>query len=208
MDYRSQASNVNSESLASTHRMKAYLQNADGAAVETMVNLETQREQLNRVEGNLDQIDQEIRVADRNLTQMDKFCGMCLCPCRRNRSKNLKTYSADTVEIKYTKSQQKSSSVSKSSSPSKNSKNNNDSRTQDNNRFIAPITGDDKEDEMEANMEDISSYLKDLKIKAKVMGNEIETQNEQIDRVNVKVQRNKENVDLSNRHAANVMANG
>ena len=165
MDYNTRIDNVTDESLASTNRMKAYLSNADSAAIDTMANLETQREQLNRVENNLDKIDQEIRVAERNLTQMDKFCGLCLCPCRRKKS--LKTYSADTVEINYTKAKNRGSSSSKStkSPKSTNVSNNKFSHGKEaNGRYIEKITGDEREDEMEANMEDISSYLKDLKV--------------------------------------------
>ena len=199
MEYKTRMNEVNTESLASTQRMKAYLEEADGAAVETMANLESQGEQLRRVDKSLDRIDQEIRVADRNLTQLDKFCGMCLCPCRR--SKNLKSYS-DTVEIKYEKKKKtQSSSPKKKNEPMDNNQNGSTA-----NRYINRVANDDKEDEMEENMESISAYLKDLKVKAKVMGNEIETQNETIDQINVKVARNKENIELSNKHASDVMA--
>lgn len=40
-------------------------------------------EQLDRIEEGLDQINDDVRTAEHNLTQMEKCCGLCLCPCKR-----------------------------------------------------------------------------------------------------------------------------
>lgn len=48
-----------------------------------MVALDEQGEKLNRVEENLDTINADMREAEKNLTGLEKFCGLCICSCRR-----------------------------------------------------------------------------------------------------------------------------
>lgn len=45
--------------------------------------LDEQGEQLDRVEENLDQINVDMKEAERNLTGLEKCCGLCVCPWRR-----------------------------------------------------------------------------------------------------------------------------
>ncbi len=40
-------------------------------------------EQLKRVEDGMDQINQDMRQAEKNLTDLSKCCGLCVCPCDR-----------------------------------------------------------------------------------------------------------------------------
>lgn len=40
-------------------------------------------EQLRRVDEGMDQINQDMRQAEKNLTDLSKCCGMCVCPCDR-----------------------------------------------------------------------------------------------------------------------------
>lgn len=40
-------------------------------------------EQLSRVEDGMEQINQDMRQAERNLTDLSKCCGLCVCPCNR-----------------------------------------------------------------------------------------------------------------------------
>lgn len=44
--------------------------------------LDEQGEQLDRVEENLDQINVDMREAERNLTGLEKCCGLCVCGLR------------------------------------------------------------------------------------------------------------------------------
>ena len=48
----------------------------------TLMALDEQGEQLDRVEENLDQINVDMREAERNLTGLEKFCGLCVCGLR------------------------------------------------------------------------------------------------------------------------------
>ena len=83
VDYHQQINHTNDQSVASTRRMLQQLNEADGAATDTMANLDHQRQQLNRIDENMNKIDVEVREAQKNLTALEKFCGLCTCPCRK-----------------------------------------------------------------------------------------------------------------------------
>lgn len=51
--------------------------------MKTLLKLDEQGEQLDRVEENLDQINVDMKEAERNLTGLEKCCGLCVCPGRR-----------------------------------------------------------------------------------------------------------------------------
>lgn len=40
-------------------------------------------EQLNRIEEGMDQINKDMREAEKTLTELNKCCGLCVCPCYR-----------------------------------------------------------------------------------------------------------------------------
>ncbi|MGH0114478.1 UNVERIFIED_CONTAM: hypothetical protein FKN15_018797 [Acipenser sinensis] len=87
--------------------------------------LDEQGEQLHRVEEGMDQINEDMKHAEKNLTNLTKCCGL--------------------------------------------------------------ITNDAREDEMEENLDQVGSLIGNLKNMALDMGTEIEKQNNQIDRITVKV---------------------
>lgn len=69
-----------------------------------------------------------------------------------------------------------------------------DSIIQRNDRFpIERITNDAREDEMEDNLQQVSGMIGNLRNMACDMGNEIENQNRQIDRIKSKVKSNETN---------------
>uniref|UniRef100_A0A8C9EI77 t-SNARE coiled-coil homology domain-containing protein n=1 Tax=Pavo cristatus TaxID=9049 RepID=A0A8C9EI77_PAVCR len=41
------------------------------------------KEQLNRIEEGMDQINKDVREAEKTLTELNKCCGLCVCPCNR-----------------------------------------------------------------------------------------------------------------------------
>ena len=51
--------------------------------IKTLVALDEQGEQLDRVDENLDQINVDMKEAERNLSSLEKCCGLCVCPWRR-----------------------------------------------------------------------------------------------------------------------------
>ena len=40
-------------------------------------------EQLDRIEEGMDQINADMREAEKNLTGMEKCCGLCVCPWKK-----------------------------------------------------------------------------------------------------------------------------
>lgn len=40
-------------------------------------------EQLDRIDEGMDQINQDMKEAEKNLTDMAKCCGLCVCPCAK-----------------------------------------------------------------------------------------------------------------------------
>lgn len=46
-------------------------------------NMRLLTEQLKRVDRGMDQINEDMRQAEKNLTDLSKCCGLCVCPCDR-----------------------------------------------------------------------------------------------------------------------------
>ncbi|KAH0631597.1 hypothetical protein JD844_006002 [Phrynosoma platyrhinos] len=74
---------VNMESLESTRRMLQLVDESKDAGIRTLVMLDDQGEQLDRIEDGLDQIIQDMKEAEKNLTDMSKCCGLFVCPCAK-----------------------------------------------------------------------------------------------------------------------------
>ncbi|KAK3753328.1 hypothetical protein QZH41_015279 [Actinostola sp. cb2023] len=120
--------------------------------IKTLVTLDEQGEQLDRVEEGLDQINVDMKEAEKNLTGMEKCCGLCVCPGKR-------------------------------------------------------ITNDDREDEMDENLGQVSNIIGNLKSMAVDMGNEIDTQNRQLERINAKAESNDARINVANKRARDILRN-
>ena len=68
--------------------------------------------------------------------------------------------------------------------------------------FVAKITNDAREDEMEENMEQVSSMVGNLRNMANNMGGELENQNAQLDGINMKAGSDIKRVKMANDKAA------
>lgn len=71
--------------------------------------------------------------------------------------------------------------------------------------FVAKITNDDREGEMEENMEQVSAMVGNLRNMANDMGQEVERQNVQLDRINLKAGSDITRVKMANDQAAALM---
>jgi synaptosomal-associated protein 25 len=63
--------------------MLAYCEESKEAGIKTLVMLDDQGEQLERVEQNLDTINQDMKEAEEHLKGMEKCCGLCVLPCMK-----------------------------------------------------------------------------------------------------------------------------
>lgn len=59
-----------------------YLKTQD-IGIKTLVELDEQGEKLDRIDENLDNINADMKVAEKNLTGLEKLCGLCICSCKR-----------------------------------------------------------------------------------------------------------------------------
>ncbi|XP_055879922.1 synaptosomal-associated protein 25-like isoform X1 [Biomphalaria glabrata] len=193
---RKQIEDNTNESLESTRRMLAMCEESKEAGIKTLVMLDEQGEQLDRIEEGMDQINQDMKDAEKNLEGLEKCCGLCVLPWKR--SKNF----------------EKGSDYSKTWKASEDGKvNTNGPRVvvdQGNGSgptggYITRITNDAREDEMEQNIGEVAGMVSNLRNMAVDMGNEIESQNKQLDRINMKGMSNEVRITAANQRATKLL---
>nr|XP_055029101.1 synaptosomal-associated protein 23-like [Misgurnus anguillicaudatus] len=135
--------------------------------------------------------------AQRNLNDLFKCWGLCLCPCNRLKSiENDQRYEQvcgteqtdeGLVSSQVTAVHKKRRIFGQSAPPS--------------GPYIKKITNDAREDEMEKNLEQVGSIIGNLKIMAADMGHEFDKQNEIIDRMSSKAEINIHHIDAATKKA-------
>ncbi|XP_075722349.1 synaptosomal-associated protein 25kDa isoform X12 [Rhipicephalus microplus] len=181
------------ESLERTRNMIALCEESKEAGIRTLVALDEQGEQLDRIEEDMDKINADMKEAEKNLTGMEKCCGICVCPCQKGK------------EFKEDASTWKANEDGKvvNSQPARVMDDRNGAGPTSG--YIARITNDDRENEMEDNMVQVSTMIGNLRNMAIDMGSEIESQNRQIDRINQKGTSNVVRVKGAQERAAKLM---
>ncbi|XP_048188863.1 synaptosomal-associated protein 23 [Perognathus longimembris pacificus] len=192
------ANQVTDESLESTRRILSLAIESQDAGIKTINMLDEQGEQLNRIEEGMDQINKDMREAEKTLTELNKCCGLCVCPC--NRTKNFE--SGKSYKATWGDGGDNSTSNVVSKQPGRVTNGQPQQTTgAASGGYIKRITNDAREDEMEDNLNQVGSILGNLKNMALDMGNEIDTQNRQIDRITEKADTNKDRIDIANTRA-------
>lgn len=197
-DIQLRANQVTDESLESTRRILGLAVESQDAGIKTIAMLDEQGEQLNRIEEGMDQINKDMREAEKTLTELNKCCGLCVCPC--NRTKNFesgKAYKATWGEG----DNSPSNVVSKQPGRVKNGQPQQAATGAASGNYVTRITNDAREDEMEENLTQVGSILGNLKNMALDMGNEIDAQNRQIERISEKADTNRDRIDVANARA-------
>lgn len=159
---------VTDESLDSTRRMMDMCGEAKDAGIKTLVALDDQGEQIEKIEGGLDSINADMGLAEKALKAMDLAFG--IFPKFWKKSEGFKEDEAIWGEQKGGGGggpQQPGVEIASGA-------------------FVARITNDDREAEMEENMEQVSAMVGNLRNMACDMGSEVERQNVQLDRINMK----------------------
>ncbi|XP_039270624.1 synaptosomal-associated protein 25-like [Styela clava] len=192
------ANQITDESLESTRRMVGLMEETQDAGIRTLVMLDEQGEQLDRIDEGMDQINQDMKQAEKNLEGLEKCCGLCVCPW--NRAKNFEK--GDEYKKAFSKNQDKVVSDQPGARIQ-------DERTmaQVGGGYVKRVTNDAREDEMEENLTQVAGVIGNLKHMALDMGNEISSQNNQIDRINAKADANKGRIDSANQRAAKILNN-
>lgn len=186
------AEQVTDESLEATRRMLAMCDESKEAGIRTLVGLDEQGEQLDKIEEDMDKINVDMREAEKNLTGMEKCCG--ICPCGKAK------------EFKEDAGTWKSSEDGKviSGQPARVVDDRNGAGPMSS-AYIAKITKDAREDEMEDNMVQVSTMIGNLRNMAIDMGSEISNQNSQLDRINQKATSNESRISVANQRATKLL---
>ncbi|XP_075722343.1 synaptosomal-associated protein 25kDa isoform X4 [Rhipicephalus microplus] len=194
------------ESLERTRNMIALCEEAQDAGVKTIVELDKQGEQLDRIEEDMDKINADMKEAEKNLTGMEKCCGICVCPCQKV------LFRAEEVAMTLTGKEFKEDASTWKANEDGKVVNSQPARVMDDRNgagptsgYIARITNDDRENEMEDNMVQVSTMIGNLRNMAIDMGSEIESQNRQIDRINQKTESNKLRIEEANKRATKLL---
>ncbi|XP_029329951.1 synaptosomal-associated protein 23 isoform X1 [Mus caroli] len=203
------AHQVTDESLESTRRILGLAIESQDAGIKTITMLDEQGEQLNRIEEGMDQINKDMREAEKTLTELNKCCGLCVCPCNRfsvgdcfleTRTKNFE--SGKNYKATWGEGGDNSPSNVVSKQPSRITNGQPQPTTgAASGGYIKRITNDAREDEMEENLTQVGSILGNLKNMALDMGNEIDAQNQQIQKITEKADTNKNRIDIANTRA-------
>lgn len=188
------ADTVTDDSLEATRRMLALCDESKEAGIRTLVGLDEQGEQLDKIEEDMEKINVDMREAEKNLTGMEKCCGICVCPCGKAR------------EFKEDAGTWKSSDDGKviSGQPARVVDNRNGAGPMST-QYIAKITKDAREDEMEDNMGQVNTMIGNLRNMAIDMGSEISNQNGQLDRINQKATSNESRISAANQRATKLL---
>lgn len=197
-EMRDRGNQVTDESLEATRRMLGTAEETQDVGIKTLVMLDEQGEQLDRIEGTMDDINIDMKEAERNLTNLEKCCGLCVCPGRRasNFEKSdpyKKAYNRDAVVTKQPGQGGADGRQKGGSAPAGG--------------YIQRINNDAREDEMDENLGQVSNIVGNLKSMAVDMGKEIDTQNRQIDRINDKAESNDVRIGSANARARHILQN-
>ncbi|XP_032240260.1 synaptosomal-associated protein 25 [Nematostella vectensis] len=189
------------ESLESTRRMLRMAEESQDTGIKTMVMIDEQGEQLDRVEEGLDQINADMKEAERNLTGMEKCCGLCVCPWKKSK----RYEKSDTYKKAFKNNHNEDGVVS--SQPVRYGQGSSTDGSGPSGGYIQRITNDDREDEMDENLGQVSNIIGNLKSMAVDMGQELETQNRQLDRINAKAESNDTRIHVANKRARDILRN-
>ena len=124
------------ETLESTRRMVEMCSEAKDAGIKTLVALDDQGEQLDKIEGGMDQINSDMGLAEKALKGMDMAFG--IIPKFWKKNEGFKEDKEVWGEVKATVGAAKTEGVEIREGA-----------------YVAKITNDDREEEMEENMEQV-----------------------------------------------------
>ncbi|RCN45736.1 SNAP-25 family protein [Ancylostoma caninum] len=157
--------------------MLALCEESKEAGIKTLVMLDDQGEQLERCEGALDTINTDMKEAEEHLKGMEKCCGLCVLPWNK----------ADDFEknSEYAKAWKKDDDGGVISDQPRITVG--DSSMGPQGGYVTRITNDAREDEMDENIQQVSTMVGNLRNMAIDMSTEVSNQNRQLDRIHDKV---------------------
>ncbi|KAF7212780.1 synaptosomal-associated protein 25-A isoform X2 [Nothobranchius furzeri] len=192
-DLQTRADQIADESLESTRRMLALVEESKDAGIRTLVMLDEQGEQLDRVEEGMNKVNADLKEAEKDLKDIGQCCGL-ICPCVKKIKGGGQAWGGNQDGV--VNSQPGARVV--------------DEREQMaiSGGFIRRVTDDARENEMDENLEQVGGIIGNLRHMALDMGQEIDTQNRQIERIMEKADSNKTRIDEANQRATKMLGSG
>eukprot|EP00123_Amoebidium_parasiticum_P001577 comp12704_c0_seq1/m.7802 comp12704_c0_seq1/g.7802 ORF comp12704_c0_seq1/g.7802 comp12704_c0_seq1/m.7802 type:complete len:214 (-) comp12704_c0_seq1:218-859(-) len=199
---RQKGDEITNESLAATRRIRQMAEESEQVGGATLNKLEAQGEQLNNVERDMDKINAGMKKAEGEMQEMEKCCGLCVCPWQRqgnyeNSSAYNKAYGSGAL------SQPKAAKKPGEAATTKPAGGAGDEPAR-----MKRVTNDAREDEMEENLDAVGGILANLKGQAQAMNEELASQNQQLDRVNIKADSNIGRINAGNKRAEEILRSG
>lgn len=194
-EYRLLQEKINSsvnESLESTRRMLSMCEESKEAGIKTLVFLDEQGEQLDRIEEGMDKINTDMKDAEKSLEGLEKCCGLCVLPWKKQKKFEENESTWKMPEDGQVNADGPRMVVGGAQGPT--------------GPLIARITNDAREDEMEENLQQVGSMVGNLRNMAVDMGNEIDSQNRALDRINSKATSNEKRIQEANKRAHKLLA--
>ncbi len=175
-----EASDITDESLASTERIAKLSLETVNVGSQTLSSLSLQREKLAQIEEKSGNIKNNMVIAEKELTEMEKCCGCFSLPWKRHKLKfnNKKSKKAFRPQKAVVDNGHSNKTIDKPSTTSSDTS------------FVTRITNDEREDKMEKNMHIVSGAIKELKSQADTMSHELDEQKEMMDRIGSKLEHN------------------
>ena len=143
----------------------------------------------------MDNIHGHMNVAEKNLDNLNKCCGLCVLPWNRAKRKHRQFTNSST-----TYSSEKSSPTT--TEPKLRMAGEEGMPT---GGYITRITNDDREEEMDDNLQIVSSYLGNLKNIALDMNDTIANQNKKIERITDKSEAGVNRVNAANKQTQDLI---
>ncbi|XP_067224632.1 synaptosomal-associated protein 23-like isoform X2 [Chanodichthys erythropterus] len=177
------ANRITDESVDSCRRMLQTTQESLDVGGKTLTMLDEQGEKLRHVNQEMDQIEQDMKKARKNLNELSKWCGLCLWPSNR-----LKSTKTDRRYKQSKKPKESKQNVVSSQQPAiLNAQAVSAGSAAPSGPYIKRITNDEREDEMEKNLEEVGKNIDTLKNMALELGGKISQQNQDLDDMSKKV---------------------
>lgn len=191
--------------LDSTKRSLALIEDSHDIAVRTGEELQCQGEQLNRIERNLDKIQNDMGIAKRHIRSVNSVWG-AIGNYFKKAPKPKETTEQSTPDSRLS-GLQEDSSLYYRTRVSESEIAGYDAGIRRSGQFerSAYTSRDPREREIEANLDLVSQGLGRLKEDALILGGEIERQNEQLDRLGVKADRAYNTVEESDKKVRRIL---
>ena len=175
------------ETLNATRRILHTAEETNKIGVDTLVILNEQGEKLDNIEENMDRMNVDLKRADKNLRELESVCGCCHCPTPniQGTKKYKETFGSNAKNTGVIVSQPIGGCGHQGSNTPEGG-------------YINRITRDEREDEMEQNLQAVDGILDNLHAIAIDMGSELSRQNNQLRRINQKAEVNEAHIAVTN----------